>query len=120
MEHFTVRDDPPNVTIHFNNCDIYDWSAIEAVNSLAEKYNEEEKTVKFGKISLSSRRIMEKARQLLKGEVAEGAIINEEEIVPGEANRIGEGFRGGRAATVTKRRNGGDGGGDNEDATNKV
>ena len=32
MEKFTVRDDPDNVHIHFDNCDIYDWSAIEAVN----------------------------------------------------------------------------------------
>mmetsp|Transcript_2393 Transcript_2393/g.4432 ORF Transcript_2393/g.4432 Transcript_2393/m.4432 type:complete len:688 (-) Transcript_2393:53-2116(-) len=115
MEKFSVRDDPDNVHIHFDNCDIYDWSAIEAVNSLAEKYAEEDKKVKFGKISLSSRRIMEKAKQLLKGEVADSfSIINEEEIVPGEANKIGEGFIGGRKPTwaerggdTTKRRKGG-------------
>ena len=115
MEKFSVRDDPDNVHIHFDNCDIYVWSAIEAVNSLAEKYAEEDKKVKFGKISLSSRRIMEKAKQLLKGEVADSfSIINEEEIVPGEANKIGEGFIGGRKPTwaerggdTTKRRKGG-------------
>ena len=89
-----------------------------ARHSLAEKYTEEGKKVKFGRISLSSRRIMEKAKQLLKGEVADSmSIINEEEIVPGEANKIGEGFIGGRDARkptwaerggdTTKRRKGG-------------
>jgi len=128
MDKFTVRDDPKSVHIHFDNCDIYDWSAIEAVNSLADKYNEEEKKVTFGKISLSSRRIMEKAKQLLKGEVAAGAIIDEEEIVAGEAHKIGEGFIGGRegrkasgwverGGDTTKRRKGGSG---DEDESNKV
>lgn len=56
---------------------------------------------------------MEKAKRLLNGEVGAsiGAIISEEEIVPGEANKIGEGFIGlaeGRKGSVVQRKGGSD------------
>jgi len=92
-ESFTERDDPKNVMVNFDNCDIYDWSAIEAINSLNEKYDELDKVVQFRQIKLSSRRILAKARLLLKEKVSIATFVEGETFEPSKPNKIGSGWR---------------------------
>jgi SulP family sulfate permease len=92
MESFTERDDPKHVRVNFDNCDIYDWSAIEAINALNAKYDDLDKKVQFKQIKLSSRKIMAKARLLLKEQVSVATFVEGEDIVVGKPNKIGSGF----------------------------
>jgi SulP family sulfate permease len=92
LDSFSERDDPKHVKVKFDNCDIYDWSAIEAINGINQKYLDLEKKCEFEKIKLSSRKIMAKAKALLKDQVSIATFGEGEEIVATAPNKIGSGW----------------------------
>ena len=85
MDRFIVKDDPKEVYVSFNNSDVMDWSAIQAISALAAKYEDAEKKVKFVKLKLSSKKILAKARQLLNDDIAHMILSEEVMDVKGAA-----------------------------------
>ena len=90
LENFDAKADPDLVQINFSNCDICDWSAIECINGLAEKYENLSKEIHFSKLKINSKKIVSKAKHLtaesLRTILDEGELI--EEIIPGPANHL--------------------------------
>lgn len=70
------REEPKNVTILFNNAEIYDWSGMMAVKRLHERFEKNGCTVKFQKLNVSSRRLMHKSKSLWEGV----SVFNEEKV----------------------------------------
>ncbi len=72
LELFNPQDDPDDVIIEFQNSRVADHSAIEAIDSLAERY------IKAGK-SLHLRHLSAECRQLLKkaGDLAEVNVLED-------------------------------------------
>ena len=48
---FTPKDDPKVVIVHFENSRVWDHSALEAIKSLATKYEREGKSIRFRGLS---------------------------------------------------------------------
>lgn len=65
-EIFSPADDSDQVVIEFKNCQVYDHSALEAINSTCEKYRELGKTVILKHLSQDCRKVLSKAEAILE------------------------------------------------------
>jgi SulP family sulfate permease len=64
-EIFSPAEDLDAVIIEFQNCNVYDHSALEAINNLCEKYRSLGKTVKLMHLSERCLKILDKADSIL-------------------------------------------------------
>jgi len=71
MELFTPEDDPDEVIIEFQNSRVADHSAIEAIDSLAEKYIKAGKTLHLRHLSPECRQLLKNAGDLVEVNVLE-------------------------------------------------
>lgn len=76
-------DEPKNVTILLEHADIADWSGMMAIKRIHEKMENNGATVKFQKLNVSSRKMMQKSKHLW-----EGVNVFEEEVVEVEADPL--------------------------------
>jgi SulP family sulfate permease len=68
---FVVADDPDDVVIDFYYSRVYDQSALEAINNLAEKYQAEGKRLHLTHLSPECRDLLDKAGDLVEINVSE-------------------------------------------------
>ncbi len=66
---FTPADDPETVVIEFENCRVYDHSAIEAINGISEKYKELNKNVRLRHLSTECQKLINKASGIIEVDV---------------------------------------------------
>jgi len=64
--YFSPETDPNVIEIHLKDSNIYDYSAMQALNSIAEKYKKINKTVHLRHINLKSHKLISKANNLVK------------------------------------------------------
>eukprot|EP01084_Bolivina_argentea_P011035 20618_1 len=65
VSEFTPKQDPHEVEIHLRDAQIYDYSAINALNTIAEKYKTKGKAVHLRHISDRSQKLITKAHHLV-------------------------------------------------------
>ncbi len=65
-EIFSPAADSDNVIIEFKNCRVYDHSALEAINSICEKYRELGKSVKLKHLSEKCQKVLSKAEAIIE------------------------------------------------------
>ena len=63
---FNPAEDANQVVIEFKNCQVYDHSALEAINNLCEKYRDLGKTVILKHLSPDCRKVLSKADAILE------------------------------------------------------
>jgi sulfate permease, SulP family len=68
---FTPKDDPSNVVVEFQNARVMDHSALQAVESLASKYESLGKTLRFKHLSPDCYELLAKAKSLVDVNVFE-------------------------------------------------
>jgi len=62
------RNEPKNVTVIFENCDVIDWSGMVAVKALHERFESNGATsIVFERLSVSSHKLMMKSKKLWEG-----------------------------------------------------
>lgn len=66
LELFDIKNDPNDVVIDFKNSRIADHSALEAIDSLAEKYIKQNTTLHLRHLSPDCRKILTKAKGLVE------------------------------------------------------
>lgn len=71
LELFTPEDDPDDVIIEFQNSRVADHSAIEAIDSLAERYIKAGKSLHLRHLSAECRQLLKKAGNLVEVNVLE-------------------------------------------------
>ena len=71
LELFNPEDDPDDVVIEFQNSRVADHSAIEAIDTLAERYIRAGKTLHLRHLSEECRRLLKKAGSLVEVSVLE-------------------------------------------------
>jgi len=62
---FDIASDPDHVEVHLHNAQICDFSGLEAINSIAERYHLEGKTLVLRHLSQKSAKMMSKAKRLV-------------------------------------------------------
>ena len=70
-ELFDFNNDPVHVVIDFVNARIYDYSGLEALNNIAEKYDQVGKKLYLENLSEESRDLLKKARNIVNITVIE-------------------------------------------------
>ncbi|CCQ12068.1 Sulfate permease [Pseudoalteromonas luteoviolacea B = ATCC 29581] len=70
-ELFNVDQDPEHVVVEFKYSRVADHSAIEAIDSLAERYNKQGKTLHLRHLSLDCKQLLSKAADLVEVNVIE-------------------------------------------------
>lgn len=70
LEKFDIQDDPALVIIDFKESKIADMSAIDAVNKLAERYQQQNKRICLRHLSPDCKAILQKAESLVHIEVS--------------------------------------------------
>ncbi len=70
-ELFTPRDDPDDVVIDFYFSRVYDQSALEAVNTLAERYQKLGKRLHLRHLSEDCRRLLDRAGDIVEVNISE-------------------------------------------------
>merc|ERR1712087_492482 len=65
VSEFTPKSDPDEIEIHLRDAQIYDYSAINALNAIAEKYRKEGKSVHLKHITHKSQKLISKAHDLI-------------------------------------------------------
>merc|ERR1712187_693536 len=78
LDLFDVANDPQEVRVVFESSYIADFSALEALNKLGERYGELGKRVKLQLLHPGSSRIVDKAANLLVKEVVLDAVDEKE------------------------------------------
>jgi len=63
---FTPSTDPENVVVEFQNSRVYDHSAVEAINNIAEKYRELGKKLHVKHLSKECQKLLEKAGDIVE------------------------------------------------------
>ncbi|MFK7816486.1 MAG: SulP family inorganic anion transporter [Gammaproteobacteria bacterium] len=71
LEMFNPNDDPDDVVIEFQNSRVADHSAIEAIDTLAERYIKAGKTLHLRHLSVECRQLLTKAGDLVEVNVLE-------------------------------------------------
>eukprot|EP00939_MAST-03C_sp_MAST-3C-sp1_P003172 g3172.t1 len=62
---FDIGADPSHVEVHLHNAQICDFSGLEAINSIAERYHNQGKTLILRHLSEKSAKLMAKAKRLV-------------------------------------------------------
>jgi len=83
---FDEKNDPDNVFISFESGHVADYSAIEALNKLGERYGAHGKTVKLQQLKPTSERIVRKSAGLLVKEMS--LHVEEEEVLPTQREHL--------------------------------
>ena len=68
---FTPADDPDDVVIDFYYTRVYDQSALEAINALAERYRKLDKRLHLVHLSEECQRLLDKAGDLIEANISE-------------------------------------------------
>ncbi len=63
---FTPKDDPEDVIIEFRNAKVMDHSALEAIDSLADKYQEAGKNLHLRHLSPDCYDLLHKAKEMIE------------------------------------------------------
>jgi SulP family sulfate permease len=71
LELFTPKDDPADVVIDFQHARVSDHSAIEAIDTLAERYLAQGKTLHLRHLSPECRKLLRKAGDMVEVNVIE-------------------------------------------------
>ncbi|MEO2265952.1 SulP family inorganic anion transporter [Pseudoalteromonas pernae] len=71
IELFDVKNDPKDVIVEFKHSRVADHSAIEAIDTLADKYNKAGKTLHLRHVSPDCKELLHKARDLVEINVIE-------------------------------------------------
>jgi len=66
---FSPETDPDKVVIEFQECRVFDHSALEAINSLSEKYRSLGKTIKLKHLSRECQQLLKKAEDIIEVDV---------------------------------------------------
>lgn len=61
------RTEPKDVTVLLENAEVYDWSAMVAIKKLHERFDNNDATVKFQSLNVSSHRLMMKGEHIWEG-----------------------------------------------------
>lgn len=65
-EIFNPADDTDQVVFEFKNCQVFDHSALEAINTTCEKYRDLGKTVTLRHLSQDCHKVLNKAEAILE------------------------------------------------------
>ena len=68
---FDAAEDPSDVVIDFYYTRVYDQSGLEAINALAERYENQEKRLHLTHLSPECRRLLDKAGDLVEDNLSE-------------------------------------------------
>lgn len=60
---FSVKEDPDDVVIDFNNSRVFDHSALEAINNIADRYGALGKRVYLRRLSSDCAKLLEKVHE---------------------------------------------------------
>ncbi|WP_105198955.1 SulP family inorganic anion transporter [Pseudoalteromonas sp. T1lg10] len=71
LELFDIKNDPKDVIVEFKHSRVADHSAIEAIDTLAEKYTKAGKTLHLRHVSADCKELLHKARDLVEINVIE-------------------------------------------------
>lgn len=74
-ELFDVKNDPDHVIVDFKYAKVMDLSAIEAINSISEKYREEGKKMTLIRLDKDSYRLFSDARAITNVDIRETTVI---------------------------------------------
>lgn len=66
QEHFTPKDDPDDVIIDFLNARVWDHSALQAIDALAERYQRRNKKLHLRHLSADCKALLEKAGSVVE------------------------------------------------------
>jgi len=62
---FNWNGDPDNVEVHLQNCRVYDYTALNQLNHIAEKYRKKDKQIHLKQIRIDTLGLFDKAKELL-------------------------------------------------------
>jgi SulP family sulfate permease len=71
QELFTPKDDPQDVVVEFRRARVVDHSAIQAIDTLAERYRSAGKRLHLRHLSPDCREVLDKARDMIEVNVLE-------------------------------------------------
>jgi SulP family sulfate permease len=71
QELFTPKDDPQDVVVEFRGARVVDHSAIQAIDTLAERYRSAGKRLHLRHLSPDCREVLDKARDMIEVNVLE-------------------------------------------------
>lgn len=66
---FTPADDPDDVVIEFQNCRVYDHSALEAINGISEKYRNLGKSLHLRHLSKECQQLLSNAEDIIEVDI---------------------------------------------------
>ncbi|MGB0719856.1 MAG: SulP family inorganic anion transporter, partial [Bdellovibrionales bacterium] len=66
QEHFTPKDDPADVIIDFARARVWDHSALQAIDTLAERYDRRSKTLHLRHLSPDCKTLLERAGSMVE------------------------------------------------------
>ena len=90
-EAFDPREDPDDVIIDFVRSKVVDHSAIEAIDSLAEKYRNFGKTLHLRHLSPECRRLLHKAGDLVEVNIEEDPLYHVGDEIARQSGRVADG-----------------------------
>ena len=62
---FNWNGDPDSVEVHLQNCTVYDFTAMNQLNKIAEKYRKKDKQIHLKHINIATMKSLDKARELV-------------------------------------------------------
>jgi len=62
---FNWNADPMMVEVHLQNCIVYDYTALNALNNVAEKYRKKDKEICLKYVNIKTQKSFDKAKQLI-------------------------------------------------------
>ncbi len=71
LDAFDIKNDPDEVIIDFKNAQIFDYSGLEAINLLTEKYENADKILSLRNLSLDSYQLIKDAELIIKVNIIE-------------------------------------------------
>mmetsp|Transcript_4320 Transcript_4320/g.5006 ORF Transcript_4320/g.5006 Transcript_4320/m.5006 type:complete len:631 (+) Transcript_4320:178-2070(+) len=63
--NFDYKNDPERVEIHFDKCDLCDYTALASINNVAQRYKELGKELKVRRVNAKSMKALRKAKNLM-------------------------------------------------------
>lgn len=78
-KQFDFNDDPENIEIHLNDASLFDYSAMQAINFIGEKYKKIDKNVKLKHLNVGSRKLITKAKDLFSHFEYESVMVVKDE-----------------------------------------
>eukprot|EP00484_Ammonia_sp_Unknown_P001372 CAMPEP_0197021692 /NCGR_PEP_ID=MMETSP1384-20130603/2630_1 /TAXON_ID=29189 /ORGANISM="Ammonia sp." /LENGTH=788 /DNA_ID=CAMNT_0042449581 /DNA_START=23 /DNA_END=2389 /DNA_ORIENTATION=- len=90
---FNWNGDPEVVEVQLQNCTIYDYTALNALNNVAEKYKKKEKQIHLTSINIKTKKSFEKATSLIPHFTYDVDVNEQQQFHPATRLNVAHGSR---------------------------